>query len=242
LCNLEAKIQRLYLAACPIVLSTDSWTGLWGANSETGPRGRFLFIGKEFPLVVQRQLNTCAIWEQRSKDLIGLLIKRRIHRNVSDIEDDDGHKEKIMNKFRMMSVLMILAMLFLLTIACGIGDLSSLLITPTSVLTATPAVTATPTRVPIPLPSISISSGSASRITELVRWGKGTINKLAYSPDGKMLAVASSDRNVVNNAFHRNQYMDKRSGFLPRWDNAGFSERHCNSDIARLRLDTFANP
>jgi hypothetical protein len=54
----EAKIQRLYLVACPIVVNIDPWTGLWGANSETGPCGRFLFFdGQGFSLDVWGQLN-----------------------------------------------------------------------------------------------------------------------------------------------------------------------------------------
>jgi WD40 repeat protein len=79
-----------------------------------------------------------------------------------------------------------------LTIACGIEDLLSNEGVSLLAATATPGPTATPTQVPLPLPNVSISAGSASQITELVRWGKGTINELAYSPNGQMLAVASS--------------------------------------------------
>ncbi len=59
--------------------------------------------------------------------------------------------------------------------------------TPTS--TATPAATRTPTSAPALL---SISPENASRVTQLARWGKGTVNQVAYSPDGRLLAVASS--------------------------------------------------
>ena len=59
--------------------------------------------------------------------------------------------------------------------------------TPTS--TATPAATRTPTSAPSLLP---ISPENASRVTQLARWGKGTVNEVAYSPDGRLLAVASS--------------------------------------------------
>jgi len=54
---------------------------------------------------------------------------------------------------------------------------------------ATPAATRTPTSAPSLL---SISPENASRVTQLARWGKGTVTQVAYSPDGRLLAVASS--------------------------------------------------
>jgi WD40 repeat protein len=42
------------------------------------------------------------------------------------------------------------------------------------------------------LARFTISPASAERVREVARWGKGTIDRLAYSHDGKLLAVASS--------------------------------------------------
>ncbi len=39
---------------------------------------------------------------------------------------------------------------------------------------------------------VPISAENATRVVELARWGRGGLNELAYSPDGKLLAVASS--------------------------------------------------
>ena len=47
-------------------------------------------------------------------------------------------------------------------------------------------VTATPTV------AAAISPENADRVVQLARWGKGTANQVAYSPDGRLLAVASS--------------------------------------------------
>ncbi len=37
-----------------------------------------------------------------------------------------------------------------------------------------------------------ISPENAGRVIQLARWGKGRVNEVAYSPDGRLLAVASS--------------------------------------------------
>jgi WD40 repeat protein/predicted Ser/Thr protein kinase len=77
--------------------------------------------------------------------------------------------------------------------------------TPTSKPTTTPTPTATPTATPMPTPLppvlagtpmprrlTAISPENADRVTELARWGKGRVNSAVYSPDGSLLAVASS--------------------------------------------------
>ncbi len=45
-----------------------------------------------------------------------------------------------------------------------------------------------------PLPAIDapITTGRLAEVTELARWGKGTIESVSYSPDGETIAVASS--------------------------------------------------
>jgi WD40 repeat protein len=71
--------------------------------------------------------------------------------------------------------------------------------------TSTPASTMTPSRTPIlvprlpvlagtpvPQPQVPISPDNANKITELALWGKGQANRVAYSPDGKQLAVGTS--------------------------------------------------
>ena len=42
------------------------------------------------------------------------------------------------------------------------------------------------------LARFAISPGTAERVREIARWGKGTIDHLAYSRDGKLLALAAS--------------------------------------------------
>jgi WD40 repeat protein len=66
--------------------------------------------------------------------------------------------------------------------------------------TQTPTETATPTLRPQPVligtavmqPVISIAAENADRVEQLARWGTGTYNEIAWSPDGTFLAVASS--------------------------------------------------
>jgi hypothetical protein len=71
-----------------------------------------------------------------------------------------------------------------------------------STATPAPTATATPAPTPIPLPVLAgtpcpqpdqpISAENADRVVPLARWGKGTINRAVFSPDGRLLAVASS--------------------------------------------------
>lgn len=70
-------------------------------------------------------------------------------------------------------------------------------------LTATPLPTNTPTLtptprlpvgagIPLPVPGTIISAENIDQVIELARWGKGVITDAAYSPDGKLIAVAST--------------------------------------------------
>jgi len=71
-----------------------------------------------------------------------------------------------------------------------------------STATPAPTATATPAPMPIPLPVLAgtpvpqsvtaISPENADRVVPLARWGKGRINRAVFSPDGRLLAVASS--------------------------------------------------
>lgn len=75
---------------------------------------------------------------------------------------------------------------------------------PSDTITDTPSPTATrvPTtavatplareNIPLPLRDQPIGLANASQVVELARWGKGNANGIAYSPDGSILAVASS--------------------------------------------------
>ncbi len=61
----------------------------------------------------------------------------------------------------------------------------------------TPSPTSTPVPpdlvgTPIPQSLTTISPQNAGQVTQLARWGKGTVNMVKYSPDGRFLAVASS--------------------------------------------------
>ena len=70
-------------------------------------------------------------------------------------------------------------------------------IPPTPTLTAT--ATTTPTSVPLilqgtpfPTPQEVISNQNADRLTALARWGNGSLNYIALSPDGQFLAAATT--------------------------------------------------
>jgi WD40 repeat protein len=65
--------------------------------------------------------------------------------------------------------------------------------------TATPQATPSPAvaavvlaGTPLPQPVAAISAENVDRVTQLARWGKGTAQNSVYSPDGTLLAVASS--------------------------------------------------
>ena len=68
-----------------------------------------------------------------------------------------------------------------------------------------PSPTPTPSPSPTPTPALPVLAGTpyphsraaispenAKQVVQLARWGKGTVNEVAYSPDGQLLAVASS--------------------------------------------------
>jgi uncharacterized protein with WD repeat len=70
---------------------------------------------------------------------------------------------------------------------------------PTATSTAPATPTAEPTvalpvlaGTPVPQPVAAISAESAPQVAELARWGKGAVGQIAFSPDGRLLAVASS--------------------------------------------------
>jgi len=56
--------------------------------------------------------------------------------------------------------------------------------------TLTPTATSIPTATPIPVDIIS--SANANNVVEMARLGKGTVNGVIYSPDGRLITVASS--------------------------------------------------
>ncbi len=72
--------------------------------------------------------------------------------------------------------------------------------TPTRTPTATPTFTPTPTPTPTPAqigtpfsqPAEGIIELTLPRIVELARWGSGTSSDVAWSPDGRILALATS--------------------------------------------------
>lgn len=69
--------------------------------------------------------------------------------------------------------------------------------TPTVTPTFTPTVTPTPVLpvlvgTPVPLPSDKIWVENAGRLTQLARWGKGSLINSIYSPDGKDVAVITT--------------------------------------------------
>jgi hypothetical protein len=70
---------------------------------------------------------------------------------------------------------------------------------PTATSTAPATPTAEPTvalpvlaGTPVPQPVAAISAESAPQVAELARWGKGWASQVTFSPDGRLLAVASS--------------------------------------------------
>ena len=98
----------------------------------------------------------------------------------------------------------------ILLTACGAGlsaQPTATLALPTATLpptlTSTPEPTFTPTvtptpRLPVslgtqmPAPGIAISAENLDQMVELARWGKGVITDAAYSPDGKLIAIATT--------------------------------------------------
>jgi WD40 repeat protein len=88
--------------------------------------------------------------------------------------------------------------------------------------TATPVPTETPTPAPtvpiwvaagtaVPQPSAVIAPDNAAQVTELARWGRGVINDVAYSGDGRWIAVGTSTGVYIHDASDLNQaplYLD----------------------------------
>ncbi len=88
-----------------------------------------------------------------------------------------------------------------ITIFCltGILALSQTRAAPVSTPTPAPAPPPTAPRAqpalagtPVPLPAEPITPDNVDRIQQLAMWGKGRIEQLAYSPDGKILAVGTT--------------------------------------------------
>jgi WD40 repeat protein len=71
---------------------------------------------------------------------------------------------------------------------------------PTLAPSATPYPPGALSGVPVPQPAEAISAENVTRVTELARWGKGTISKVAYSEDGKTLIVTSSVGTFLHDA------------------------------------------
>jgi WD40 repeat protein len=69
---------------------------------------------------------------------------------------------------------------------------------PAEIPTETPAPTPTPTQIPVlagtpyPPPREPLGPENAARVAQLARWGKGWASQVTFSPDGWLLAVASS--------------------------------------------------
>jgi len=103
--------------------------------------------------------------------------------------------------------------------ACGAGQMLEPALAPTRTETPTPTATGTPTKSPTatvtntptnaatptatlsfplsastPLPENlpKISPGNVGKVKQLAHWGEGMVTQLAWAPDGKILAVASS--------------------------------------------------
>ena len=69
---------------------------------------------------------------------------------------------------------------------------SSATLVPTSI-PPTPSFTLTLfTPTPAPLPEGAITADNAGEIRRLARWGQGTLNDVAWSPDGRLLALGTS--------------------------------------------------
>lgn len=98
----------------------------------------------------------------------------------------------------------------ILLAGCGAGvsvQTTATLPLPTSTLTPTVTYTPEPTFTPsatptpklpvsagtsIPLPNSALSEDNLDQIVELARWGKGVITDAVYSPDGKLIGVATT--------------------------------------------------
>jgi hypothetical protein len=70
------------------------------------------------------------------------------------------------------------------------GQIAPTPVTPAPTLTEAPTPTEMPT--PYPPPREPLGPENAARVAQLARWGKGWVAEIAFSPDGRLLAVASS--------------------------------------------------
>jgi len=71
-----------------------------------------------------------------------------------------------------------------------LGQIAPTPVTPAPTLTEAPTPTEMPT--PYPPPREPLGPENAARVAQLARWGKGWVAEIAFSPDGRLLAVASS--------------------------------------------------
>ena len=60
---------------------------------------------------------------------------------------------------------------------------------PRTMIVSSPAPMSTSTPYPQPVQSISVEN--AAHVAQLARWGSGKVHNLAFSPDGRLLAVAT---------------------------------------------------
>ena len=71
-----------------------------------------------------------------------------------------------------------------------LGQIAPTPVTPAPTLTEAPTPTEMPT--PYPPPREPLGPENAARVAQLARFGKGWVNEVAFSPNGRLLAVASS--------------------------------------------------
>ena len=71
-----------------------------------------------------------------------------------------------------------------------LGQIAPTPVTPAPTLTEAPTPTEMPTT--YPPPREPLGPENAARVAQLARWGKGWVAEIAFSPDGRLLAVASS--------------------------------------------------
>lgn len=88
----------------------------------------------------------------------------------------------------------LIALLPLTLLACNRLPLTTPPPTPLPALASPPPPTFSPVLAgtPVPLPQEPITPDNVDRIQQLAIWGKGRIEQLAYSPNGKILAVGTT--------------------------------------------------